>query len=248
MNQQPDKLFRDKLENFQKPASAEAWKRIERNLGSKKNNIALYLKIAASVLLVVTAGVLFRPSTDTEQIAIQSTPIKKEVPLQNKPELKNEPDSNPRPETPQVEQTSPVVEQKTTPLVNKQIQPKEQVVQKVEEHSVAIEGQAPSEIIPEIQEEIQPAITEPVIAKNMTEEDNSVTIVLTSAEVNEKYLNKKALAEATSDEKKPSTLRKLLDKAYDLKHNQDPLGELRQKKNEILALNFKSDKQRSQNK
>jgi hypothetical protein len=42
-------------------------------------------------------------------------------------------------------------------------------------------------------------------------------------------------------------LRKLLDKAYDLKHNQDPLGDLRQKKNEIFALNFKNDKQRSEN-
>jgi hypothetical protein len=63
-----------------------------------------------------------------------------------------------------------------------------------------------------------------------------------------KYLDKKSLAQATSGEKKPSTLRKLLDKAYDLKHNQDPFGDLRQKKNEILALNFRSEKQRSQNK
>jgi hypothetical protein len=56
------------------------------------------------------------------------------------------------------------------------------------------------------------------------------------------------LAEATPELKKPSTLKKLLDKAYDLKHNQDAFGELRQKKNEILALNFKNEKQqRNQN-
>jgi hypothetical protein len=75
-----------------------------------------------------------------------------------------------------------------------------------------------------------------------------ITLVYTVDEVNEKYLDKKSLAEATSADKKPSTLRKLLDKAYDLKHNQDPFGDLRQKKNEILAPNFKSEKQRSQNK
>ena len=41
---------------------------------------------------------------------------------------------------------------------------------------------------------------------------------------------------------------KLLKKANDLKNNHDPMGELRQKKNEILALNFKGEKQRGQNK
>jgi hypothetical protein len=40
-------------------------------------------------------------------------------------------------------------------------------------------------------------------------------------------------------------LKKLLDKAEDM----DPFGDLRQKKNEILALNFRSEKnQRGQNK
>ncbi|NJM25281.1 MAG: hypothetical protein HC859_07115 [Bacteroidia bacterium] len=88
-------------------------------------------------------------------------------------------------------------------------------------------------------EPVQPAID---VA---TEEDN-MTITLTVEEVNEKYLTKKTIADATTPEKKSSTLRKLLDKAYDLKHNQDPVGELRQKKNEILALNFKNDKRRQQ--
>jgi hypothetical protein len=86
------------------------------------------------------------------------------------------------------------------------------------------------------------------VAANAAKEQEGVTLIYSAEEVNEKYLNKKALAEATSDNKKPSTLRKLFDKAYDLKHNQDPFGDLRQKKNEILALNFKNEKQRSQNK
>jgi CRISPR/Cas system CSM-associated protein Csm2 small subunit len=90
--------------------------------------------------------------------------------------------------------------------------------------------------------------TEVAIAQTTPKEDHGVTLVFTAEEVNEKYLDKKALAEATSNEKKTSMLRKLYDKAYDLKHNQNPFGDLRQKKNEILALNFKSEKQRSQNK
>ena len=71
-------------------------------------------------------------------------------------------------------------------------------------------------------------------------------MTITSEETN-KYLNENALAEATSEEKKSSTLKKLLKKANDLKNNQDPFGDLRQKKNEILALNFKNEK-RGQNK
>jgi hypothetical protein len=77
--------------------------------------------------------------------------------------------------------------------------------------------------------------------------ERSVTLIFDAEQVNEKFLNKNLIVKATPEEKKPSTLRKLLDKAYDLKHNQDPLGNLRQRKNEIFALNFKNDKQRSEN-
>ncbi len=78
------------------------------------------------------------------------------------------------------------------------------------------------------------------------ESPRNVTIVFTAEEVNEKYLAKNTEAQATPVGEETSGLRKLLDKAYDLKHNRDFLGELRQKKNEILAMNFKNDK-RTQN-
>ena len=72
-------------------------------------------------------------------------------------------------------------------------------------------------------------------------------IIFAAEDIDTKYLDKKALAEATSDAKKSSTLKKLLDKAYDLKYNQDPFGDLRQKKNEILALNFRKKNNVSEN-
>jgi hypothetical protein len=74
------------------------------------------------------------------------------------------------------------------------------------------------------------------------ESPQNVTIIFTTEEVNEKYLAKNTDAEATPTSEETSGLRKLLDKAYDLKTNRDFLGELRQKKNEILAMNFKNDK------
>jgi hypothetical protein len=61
------------------------------------------------------------------------------------------------------------------------------------------------------------------------------------------YLKKNAEGEATSGSRKTSTLKRVLQKASELKNNdQDPFGDLRQMKNEILALNFKSEKQREQ--
>ena len=75
---------------------------------------------------------------------------------------------------------------------------------------------------------------------------SSITITIT-AEETDKYLNKNAIAEATSKERKSSTFKKLLKKANELTSNQDPFGDLRVKKNEILALEFKNDR-RGQNK
>ncbi len=92
-----------------------------------------------------------------------------------------------------------------------------------------------------------PEIVAPEAAHSSTPAIQNITLVFTAEEVDE-YLVKKEIAKATSDGKKTSTLMKVLKKASNLKNNQDPLGELRQKKNEILALNFKSEKQRGQNK
>lgn len=73
-----------------------------------------------------------------------------------------------------------------------------------------------------------------------------MTLVFNARET-EAYLDKNSVDDATEEGKDASTFKKLLQKARDLKTNQDPLGDLRLKKNEILALNFKNDK-RGQNK
>ena len=85
---------------------------------------------------------------------------------------------------------------------------------------------------------------EPLITSSNAE---SVTIVFSAEEVNQKYLAKRPDADATPVAKETSGLKRLLDKASDMKNNQDLLGELRQKKNEILAMNFRNDKQNTEN-
>jgi hypothetical protein len=81
-----------------------------------------------------------------------------------------------------------------------------------------------------------------------TENKKGYKLIIEADEVNQKYLTKGSLVHATSREENPSGIKKLLDKAQDLKNNQDPIGDLRQLKNEILALNFQENKKLEQNK
>lgn len=273
MNQQPDKFFREKLEQFSRPVPSSAWSKVESNL-NKKNNKAIWLRIAASLLLISVASYLLwpvseasvdqladsknnqqttdqaktnSPTTNTEDSTEKPTEtdprkdanaVKGEIsnPISSKKQKVSPPDGNKVRRNRSIERVAPTsVESRQEVLV-------------AENNPSSIETSATTELQPS--ETISPVATERLLAEQTDGETNDerITIVMSADEVNNKYLDKKSLAEATSGDKKPSTLRKLLDKAYDLKNNEDPFGDLRQKKNEILALNFRSDKQRSENK
>jgi hypothetical protein len=231
MTSQPEKLFRDKLENFQKPAPPLAWDRIEANLeGSQPKG--LWLKIAAGLLLVSVATFLLWPSSQTNDAEVltkasdpvvkpkESTPqitVPQQTPVltaeQNVPEKKIK-----QKETKEIKEDAPV-------LVAKVVLP--------HENSEWIETGVPAEVIPA---ETKP---EEVLA--------STTLMYSAQEVNARFMKKELPVQATPEEKKSSGIQKLMGLAYDLKHTESGIGDLRQKKNEILALNFKEDK-RGQNK
>lgn len=57
-----DDLFRSKLDNFEVEPSAQVWQNIDAELGGRKRkSIFPILSIAASVLILLTAGILFIP-------------------------------------------------------------------------------------------------------------------------------------------------------------------------------------------
>lgn len=257
MNQQPDKLFRDKLERYQKAAPAGAWDRINARVPKGGSHTFRWLSIAASLLLLAAAVFLLWP--DKKAIDPSALPTAQEK--TSAPETSDKKTEQPK-----------VVQQKDEPKApaeQKKVAPSQQNVpkQKKEKKKVIIPSEAPAEEITVVQvEEEQKTIRTPEQPEVITEpsgdeqpvvarttpaaaqpDEQNIKLVF-SAEESEEYLDKKALAEATSSDKKPSTLKKLLKKAEDLATNQDPFGELRQKKNEILALSFKTDKQRGQNK
>jgi hypothetical protein len=218
MTSQPDKLFRNKLENFQQSVPAAAWERIEAGL-DKDQYKGLWMKIAAGLLLLSVAAFLLWPTTapeNTHQVAStnQAIPENKSIEKNNKEEI-----------TPTIiTEQAPVKKRITSKNKNEVIKKDEPVLVagSTENNALIIE---PTEIA--------------VVAEiNLIEKASSKTIVYTAEEVNAKFMRKKTPSEATAVAKKTSGIQKLMGLAYDLKNNNNGLGDLRQKKDEILALNF----------
>ncbi|MBT1710571.1 hypothetical protein KK062_20170 [Fulvivirgaceae bacterium PWU5] len=255
MNQQPDKLFRDKLSGLSRPVPPAAWDRISQGLQPPVRRIAPW-KIAASILLPLAAGAAIYlywhhdtttgPTADQGRTPYIQTPIPTAVDTASTKTLAP------------VVVPAPVPAQRNTYTANTATTPKRIVTptHPTEEASASVpapdkgipaqtdvpltaDAQTPATMVDKT-----PAATTP--ANTAVVPERSMTLVFNARET-EAYLDKNSLDEATEDGKDASTFKKLLQKARDLKTNQDPIGDLRLKKNEILALNFKNDK-RGQNK
>lgn len=259
MKQQPDKLFRDKLEDYTRPAPTRAWDKIEANL-DKKRPVAIWYKLAASLLLVAgTTYILWQINTQPARgtqptLAALPATQPKDTAAANKTTqpvvqtmlaVQNVPSTNP---VAQVAAPAKTYNRKKTVTPPAQTQAPVQIIEETTQPIAAnnteantVQQTAAVEPAPEINTTNTYAST--AAATTAPASGKTITLVYSAREANE-YLDKKGLDEATSDDTKPSTLKKLLKKAADL----DPIGELRQRKNEILALSFKNEKQRGQNK
>jgi hypothetical protein len=226
MTSQPDKLFRDKLENFQQSAPVGAWDRIESNLVRPSHKL-VWIRVAAGVALLATAAIVLWPSgkseTDIAKTNTEKHPVKKDS-AQQGVEKKSEPKEE-------------VVNRQTEPVVSPQ-----------DANTVTLaktEKQIPVQQTNTVQDSvlISPAPeTNMLIAEVQPEELTSKKIVYTTDEVNAKFLKKKLPPKATPDNKDASGIQKLIGLAYAAKNSEAGLGDLRQKKDDILALNFSKKK------
>lgn len=265
MNQQPDKIFRDKLSGYQRSAPHTAWDKIAASQSQKKT-VSMWWKIAASFLLATTTATVWitvarhKTSFDhvtnivetvAEPVAPESADLSKTQPSRGKkddpliangttsapydataerqaqtlkPEKKKATDKSALADGYAARKTSPA----STPIVHTEALSKTAVNNDsyIADHSASSAPAAPLDIPG------NPIAEAP---------KKNVKLVYSAADV-ASYLNKISDDEATDDDQKQSTLKKLLHKANDLTTNQDPFAELRQRKNEILALNFRNDK------
>ena len=78
MTSPPDKLFRQGLEHYQKPAPGSAWERIESGLDRKRNRIP-WLKIAAGLLILIASTTVIlqfnRTDTSIATVSKESGPV-----------------------------------------------------------------------------------------------------------------------------------------------------------------------------
>lgn len=241
----PDELFRRKLEHLQTPPPARAWEKIER--GMRRKRITPWLAVAASLLLAVSASALI--------ITQQMNSDRRDVAARNRPNTQTTPDTSSNKEVlPQPEQNT------KTPAVNRatpQVNPVPEAPatsESIPDETVAANNTPPvNDTMPDVDNETKIDASEAIedsiptmIAEASDDDRTSVKIVLEADAVQARYLKKKSRGDATDEVAKASGLRKLLDKAEQI-HNEDPIGDLRQMKNEIFALNF-SGKKRDQNK
>lgn len=243
MNQQPpDNFFREKLENFQRPAPVAAWDRIENQL--KKNDtkgVGLWWKVAASFLLLATAAYLIWPAKISDQ-PVTSIPVQNEIPTAKSTDKTNHVSPAPMTTLKPVERIAAVEK-----IQNVRKKPIQKTPVKNDRSAQALESPVEQESSAEVVADIADTmVADETLTSAPAHQPKKIRLQFSTEETN-KYLDENAVAKATSEEKKSSTLKKLLKKANDLKSNQDPFGDLREKKNEILALNFKNEK-RGQNK
>ena len=81
------------------------------------------------------------------------------------------------------------------------------------------------------------------VASSESTPDSRGTSISYSAEmVNERFTKKECVAEATPEKKNASGLQKVIEKALDLKNEESLLGDLREKKNDLLTINYPAKK------
>lgn len=243
---QPDNFFKTKLEGMELPVPDGAWNKIEAATRSKKKSI-WWMRIAASLLLICAAlGLIWKlnnQNVSVEPIAQKKTtaPTLKETPVIEKQNDERTADKK---------RLTADIDTLTAPKATHTFLKKQSSV------DVHIEtASVPSKSNESLNEEkssdeiLETKITavDPSPADTNTSVASNFKLTIEAAEVNQKYL-KKSIAEATPDIKKTSGIQKLLDKANDLKHDQDPFGELREMKNEVLALGIAANKKNEQNK
>ena len=245
MKQLPDDHFRRRLKDHSLPPPPSAWSRIESNLPGTRRNT--WIKIAAAILLLLTASaliVLMRDNNSKPQMVAEEQSLPKENPPHQTDstvgsEGANESNRIPTEETLAAEetlQTRPDPPSARSTVTKDELLPDRTETRVAETTATDSHDVVTAEPAPDAN-----ATTSAVATKVPASAPAPFKLVLEADEVQAKYLRKKSVAHATDEDTKSSGLKKLLNKANDIS-NQDPIGDLRQMKDDIFALNFQGKK------
>ncbi len=258
MTSPPDKLFRQGLEDYQKPAPGSAWERIESGL-DKKNHKSPWFKIAATLLLLMVASFVIwqlneadtAVATELQEIGSRrQEAVNSRQSSVDSSQLNSIVERSRNNQLDVVKKNLPVVERSR----NEPSRNSRQSAVHSPQSSVGIQTSvAPDEsqlaAIPEADKTSteltavsQGEITKEISIADAASDSKRTNITYTAEEVNEKFLKKESTPQATPEKKNTSGLQKVIDLALDLKNEGSVLGDIREKKNEWLSFNIPSNK------
>lgn len=230
MSNKVDKLFKEKLEEHSLQPSAQAWEKVEAHIG-KKNKMVLWLRVAAAVMLL---GVLTFAALNwnngyeapKEQIVNQESGVGSQEEGVKKSEEKVASNNKKSEVRSQKSEAGTQHSGRST----RHLAPGTQSIKPIAEEPVEQIAIVPEPaIIPEL-----PA--EPTVVKA------TKGITLTYSLPTKKQT---APVEPMIADVKKTGFERVIEIAKEVKNGDNPMGELRQAKDDIFALDFKKDKDKT---
>lgn len=235
MSNEIDKFFKGKLADHSVKPGPEAWSKIESGL-SKKNKTIIWFRSAAVLAMIGLAiGLWFisEKSKVEQPVAInKATDVVKEIP-ENKIAEADPGDEVVKEPLPVVRRSKPTLTKKTSKNPPAKEAKNIALVNDSTTQQLAISNEESIELLPAIELPIESKV-----------ESKSMVIVYTLPEIKTK--NESTREDELFKEKKTG-LQKVMEIASEVR-SESPLGGLRQAKNEILAFNFRKDKDERNNK
>lgn len=249
MENKLDSLFKKKLEEHTLPPNEDAWARVEANLPKKNNAIAW--RIAAAILIagaLITVGVSTLKKSDAPTLAKKIEPVKSLDSVSRK-------DAKAQSQKVEERNLSSVDEKKTNVVSEGQEQ--SSLKQSTSQEFISREDketQSKNKVNEPIQEvaQTQQTILNEEVKQNLKTE--ATTVAQTTSTPSEKPIKLEFTLEdvatdqtAVADaETRNSGLKKMWEKALQIKNGEGPVNQLLEKKDELFALNFKKEKQKTQ--
>jgi hypothetical protein len=252
-NKDLDNLFKNKLEDFGKSPSKNLWDKIEGGLEEPKKKAPWFiLSIAASLLLLLTFSIILFTNDNVvkEELAEVNSSNNKidsnAVSSINKNKLITKVDDQKIEAADNLIVKSEQTAEKSNPVQVKNNKPI--VIKPIKKEDITIQNDDSTrfnqlqEIIEEIDDRnniVANKKDDATIAKENTskekEADKGKTLIFDISQ-----FEKTTAVIATDDEtKKESKLKKIFNKAMDIKEGESGLGDLRAAKNDLLAFNSK---------
>lgn len=234
MSNKVDKFFKEKLEGHTLPPSAQAWEKLEGHLSKKNRGFVVWVRIAAGVALIAlvsVALVLFvgRRHDSTNLAKKESTPVSDSVAADKAKDEALSPSVSPAPvAVNEVAQSQP--KRKKDSIVPTKVNI---------ETTPVVEDQAPDAQVV--------AIAETVNAETAQEQPEKVVAQKSIVLVYSLPAKKPAVTSepVVAVEQKKTGIERVLEIARDVKNSDSPIADLREAKDDILALDFRKDKNKN---